>query len=342
MQLIVCELCGSNDVIKQNSVFVCQHCGTKYSVEEARKLIGAVSIDRTRETENLLILARRAKDENNDENAARYYDMVLQNDPNNWEACFYMVYFQSMGCKIYQISEAARAVANNISGTVSLIQEYEQPEKQKAALSEIIARSAAIAHMLTQSAINHYLRSSGEGALSECYQRLCAIVGIFQKLEASIKNDYGSKHDCVLAAQKEYLGFSSANARWLKKKNDRKERTRLTNEIKQIEPDYTVPQVTPSGCYIATCVYGSYDSPPVWTLRRYRDNVLAESWYGRAFIRVYYAISPKLVGWFGSSSWFKAVWQKHLDKLVADLQNKGFACTPYKDKNWQRNHRPHS
>ena len=25
------------------------------------------------------------------------------------------------------------------------------------------------------------------------------------------------------------------------------------------------------GCYVATAVYGSYDCPQVWTLRRYRD-----------------------------------------------------------------------
>ena len=39
------------------------------------------------------------------------------------------------------------------------------------------------------------------------------------------------------------------------------------------------------GCYIATCVYGSYDCPEVWTLRRYRDYTLDLTWYGRTFIR---------------------------------------------------------
>ena len=33
------------------------------------------------------------------------------------------------------------------------------------------------------------------------------------------------------------------------------------------------------GCYVATAVYGSYDCPQVWTLRRYRDDTLAETWY---------------------------------------------------------------
>ena len=39
MKAIVCEMCNSKDLIKQDGVFVCQHCGTKYSVEEARKLM---------------------------------------------------------------------------------------------------------------------------------------------------------------------------------------------------------------------------------------------------------------------------------------------------------------
>ena len=41
-----------------------------------------------------------------------------------------------------------------------------------------------------------------------------------------------------------------------------------------------------SACYVATAVYGSYDCPEVWTLRRFRDNTLEETWYGRAFIRL--------------------------------------------------------
>lgn len=43
MKAIKCELCGSGDLIKENGVFVCQHCGTKYSLEEARKLLVEIS-----------------------------------------------------------------------------------------------------------------------------------------------------------------------------------------------------------------------------------------------------------------------------------------------------------
>ena len=88
------------------------------------------------------------------------------------------------------------------------------------------------------------------------------------------------------------------------------------------------------GCYVATCVYGSYDCPQVWTLRRFRDETLGATWYGRAFIRTYYAISPTLVKWFGKTSWFKRLWQGTLDKMVAKLNRDGVADTPYQDQNW--------
>ncbi len=88
------------------------------------------------------------------------------------------------------------------------------------------------------------------------------------------------------------------------------------------------------GCYVATAVYGSYDCPEVWTLRRYRDYTLAETWYGRMFIRTYYAISPTLVKWFGHTKWFKKMWQGKLDKMVAKLQSEGVKSTPYEDRKW--------
>lgn len=89
------------------------------------------------------------------------------------------------------------------------------------------------------------------------------------------------------------------------------------------------------GCYIATAVYGSYDCPQVWTLRRYRDYHLAEHWYGRAFIRFYYAVSPAIVKCFGGTNWFNSIWRKKLDAMVNELQKNGYSSAPYTDKNWR-------
>ncbi len=85
---------------------------------------------------------------------------------------------------------------------------------------------------------------------------------------------------------------------------------------------------------MATAVYGSYDCPQVWTLRRYRDYTLAETRHGRAFIRAYYAISPTLVKWFGYTEWFKRMWKGKLDRMVESLKAEGVKDTPYEDKRW--------
>ena len=86
------------------------------------------------------------------------------------------------------------------------------------------------------------------------------------------------------------------------------------------------------GCYIATCVYGSYDCPEVWVLRRYRDNVLYNSWYGRLFVKIYYFLSPMVVKVFGNSKWFINACKVCLDSWINKLQNKGFENCPYCDK----------
>ncbi len=88
------------------------------------------------------------------------------------------------------------------------------------------------------------------------------------------------------------------------------------------------------GCYIATCVYGSYDCPEVWTLRRYRDYTLASTWYGRLFIKAYYLTSPTLVKWFGNSTWFHNLFAPLLNKFVCKLRSKGVDSSPYNDPNW--------
>jgi hypothetical protein len=85
-------------------------------------------------------------------------------------------------------------------------------------------------------------------------------------------------------------------------------------------------------CYVATCVYGSYDCPEVWTLRRFRDETLSHSWGGRLFIRTYYAISPQVVRAFSKRKWFNKMWKPAIDGLVNKLQHHGVDNSPYYDR----------
>lgn len=115
----------------------------------------------------------------------------------------------------------------------------------------------------------------------------------------------------------------------------------LYEKAQRYNPSFVIPQlpsieaiIPKQGCYVATAVYGSYDCPEVWTLRRYRDDILASCLFGRAFIRAYYAISPTLVKCFGNTRWFRSLWKCKLDRLVSKLQRDGIESTPYQDKEW--------
>lgn len=166
MKQLVCEMCGGTDLLKQEGVFVCQTCGTKYSVEEAKKMMiegnvdvsgSTVKVDNADRLENLYQIARRAKDDNNSENAAKYYDMILVDDPSSWEASFYVVYFKAMECKIAQISSAAVSLENCLDSVLNLINKYVVERTDKiSAVSEVVFRSILAANMLSGGAKSHY------------------------------------------------------------------------------------------------------------------------------------------------------------------------------------------
>lgn len=92
------------------------------------------------------------------------------------------------------------------------------------------------------------------------------------------------------------------------------------------------PDNKSDGCYIATCVYGSYDCPQVWTLRRFRDDTLRQSFLGNLFVKCYYGVSPTAVKLFGNYKWFHKLFKSPLDKLVNKLNKKGVDNTPYYDR----------
>lgn len=299
-------MCGGTDLIKQDGVFVCQYCGTKYSVEEARKMMidgtvdvqGTVKIDNSAFVQKYLENARRAYSKEDWEEVEKYYNMVEQNSPNNMEA----VFFSSFG-------KAMLSLTDN---------EYFKREQKFGVLNRSI------------SVINDYFEVSGENK----EEVLRKISDAIEKMY-SVTFVYGTETNQPTQADHSYTIRleNSVRAAFL---------TEL-KQIKEAHADLTYldelisknsKQVSVGGCYVATAVYGSYDCPQVWTLRRYRDCTLSKTRYGRAFIGIYYAVSPTLVKWFGHTDGFKKMWKKKLDRMVARLKSDGVEDTPYEDRDW--------
>jgi hypothetical protein len=77
------------------------------------------------------------------------------------------------------------------------------------------------------------------------------------------------------------------------------------------------------GCYVATACYGSYYAPQVLVLRRFRDEELSNTLFGRIFIQIYYFLSPffaeKLKDYQRLNTFIRT---KILDKIVNKLKKK--------------------
>ena len=349
MKQLLCEICGSTNLIKQDGMFVCQSCGVKYSVEEIKQMIEDESLEkeetikyeRTDELKNLYEIARRAKNNNNSEYAQKYYDLIMVKDPLSWEAAFYTVYYQSMNCKIAEICSAAVRLSNCEDTVLKLIKDnVKEPEEVKKAVDEVAAKLIEISTMLFNAAKNHYDGISYEirnNYTQEFLNNCCAARDVLYIYGNSVIHFFGDEFANGIAVPCWKTGISFHKAVFTffaDKEANKKVIEEYGNKIKKYDSSYVLPEVKTTGCYVATCVYGSYDCPEVWTLRRYRDNTLGSTWYGRAFIHTYYAISPTLVKWFGHTKWFKKMWKGKLDRMVGKLQAKGVESTPYEDKNW--------
>ena len=422
MKIIVCEMCGSKDLIKQESIYICQSCGTKYSTEEARKLMveveGTVNVvvDNTASVDNMLQLAKKSLEIGNYQEAEDYANRVIENKRDSYYAWF--IKGVSIGKKT---TLAKPTVQEGIKYMLSSI-EY-APREELDSLKNSISKEA---YSMLVKRVSDSCQAFGARHNADLHKQIISLIPRLHAIIESIKksgcqldeakfnnatakliDDYALKYwyECMYNELNEYnqrreyfgverleeyrnenlkvmellrYGFTLASDKALKlkyyehmvnictellsgsnyanhssnnepfksythaltskeeKKKKAEEIMGLHREWNKLDSSHEVPKNAPysGGCYIATCVYGSYDCPQVWTLRRYRDNTLGATWYGRAFIRAYYKISPTLVKWFGHTNWFKRLWRGRLDKMIEKLNSNGVEDTPYDDKIW--------
>lgn len=80
------------------------------------------------------------------------------------------------------------------------------------------------------------------------------------------------------------------------------------------------PSRSGESCFVATAVYGDPCHPDVAFLRWYRDNRIAASGSGRAFIRAYWVVGPYLAKAIRPLPGVRAVVQLLLARLVLVLR----------------------
>ena len=94
MKQLTCEMCGSTEMVKDGGFFVCQTCGTKYSVEEAKKMMiegtvdvqGTVRVENQSNVDGLMRIAKTAFESENYEKAIDKCDEIISMSSNNYDA----------------------------------------------------------------------------------------------------------------------------------------------------------------------------------------------------------------------------------------------------------------
>lgn len=419
MKALTCDMCGSNDVLKQDGLFICQVCGTKYSVDEARRMMiegtvdisgSTVKVDHSESAKAYYILAASAFSAKNYEEAEKYSTKVIEIDPENYEAWY--IKGKAAGLLSTLAKLRVEECVHCFSKSIQFAPEDKIDEMKMRIADDYPMLCSEMISISCRNFINHpnsdnadivanhamilqkcavYLmrecdiRSSGEGEamaswietavnhawpsiwkeydgidghankyVYKAFIKSCLECISLLKIAITVNGDVPENNipryqtliqitqDLNKACSWTRISNSKGYTWTIENKLTKKEKEENINKImeyhqkiKEIDPSYVIPKRPGSGaCYVATCVYGSYDCPEVWTLRRYRDEQLAKTWRGRIFIRVYYAVSPTIVHLFGNQTWFRKLWKQRLDKMVGKLRSQGVDNTPYEDKLW--------
>lgn len=196
MKKIVCEMCGGNEFAKADGMFVCQSCGMKYSLEEARGLMveektseikQEVSTDPTEILNNLYVVARRARDDENSKLAQNYYQKIMEYAPNSWEAYFYCIYFEAMDTNIANISSAITKLYNCIDTVLGQIKEHVKGEETQKTLREVVKRTMHACSCMRDAAYEHYSSNASISGVAAEYEARCA----------AIRSAYFKLYDCL-------------------------------------------------------------------------------------------------------------------------------------------------
>ena len=143
MKQLTCEMCGSTDLMKQDGVFVCQSCGMKYSVEEAKKMMiegtvdiqGTVKVENTAQIENLWRLAQSSYDSQNYAQAEEFCNQVIAIDAKNYEA--WKLKGEAINFQITSTNDRIAEVFNCILTSYQVLDEARKEECQEEILASI-------------------------------------------------------------------------------------------------------------------------------------------------------------------------------------------------------------
>lgn len=153
-----CPQCGAEIQLDDSREFgYCSFCGTKVMQE---KIVvehrGSVVIDNKEKLDNIYKLARRARENDDSENAAKYYSMILLENPDDWEADYYASYYEALTMKLIQFEMAVDKIHAAAFRALDFVKNYLSEDDRAKAVADIAGSVLAAYRSLERIAYQHH------------------------------------------------------------------------------------------------------------------------------------------------------------------------------------------
>ncbi len=156
-----CKNCKNIYPLRQIS---CDKCGSKahdslhrgitedeYKIHRGIKSIGSA------ELADLYKQARKAKNESDFESAHKYYSLISEQKPSDWEAVFYAGYFSIIRKKGKRACEEAKLFPGYIDEVFEIIYYFNDKKAAKAAYDEMLQQIELLTESYYNTTLNYYL-----------------------------------------------------------------------------------------------------------------------------------------------------------------------------------------
>lgn len=249
MKQLTCEMCGCTDLLKQDGVFVCQSCGCKYSVEEARKMMiegtvdvsgSTIKVDNSDFVQKYLANARRAKEKTDWEEVEKYYNMVEQYEPQNIEAIFYSAYGKVM-LSLTDADRFKRQQKFDVFGkSISIIDDHYDVQKKHELIPIIKAMSNDLISLTQSNYVYNYSTNTNDAHYTKDMM-LAVELKFVESIENIVQKDADVEIYTVLRIHYERLIKKDGLMERIKEELIEK-LEKCYEEINQLDPSY-LPEV---------------------------------------------------------------------------------------------------
>lgn len=192
--------------------------------------------------------ARDAREKGDKENSYKLYKEINKADPNNWEAKFYITYFDAMKASMKDFWSISIAVLNLEREIFDVIKKNINEKEEASAIEQVCKGLKEISKKFTHDTKLSFARadqSVRDESVSEYVSTLSVAAEMLYSCGDDITEKFGDKY-CLLANSvwKQAIEINSSYVKYvIKREGHFATINKYVNKIQEKEKDYVAPEI---------------------------------------------------------------------------------------------------